>query len=129
MRRAAALISSLLLAATLAAGMGCRSGRTEELSNRWKLNECRANMNTLATDQALYMLTIGEWTGSVTQLDSIGKRREPLVCPACDREYRIDLYEGGYVIHCPMEEHGSIDTGIPSWDGQSVASADTVRTE
>ncbi len=110
-----------MITVLVAAGSGCESGRAEDLSARWKLNQCRANMNTLATDQALYMLTTGEWTGSVASLDSIGKRRRPLVCPACGCEYELDLYEGGYIIHCSVEEHGSVDTGIPSWGERPVA--------
>jgi hypothetical protein len=114
---AAALLATVMMLASA----GCSSGRAEELSDRWKLNECHANMNTLATDQALFMLKNGRWTGSVAQLDSIGKRRQPLLCPSCGSEYSIDLYDGGYVIHCPVPEHGSIDTGVPSWGRESVA--------
>jgi len=122
--RPAATVVALILVAAVVLGSGCESGQAEELSDRWKLNECRANMNTLATDQALYMLTTGEWTGSVAKLDSIGKRRQPLACPSCQREYTIDLHEGGYIIHCPVEEHGSVDTGVPSWGEQPVAATD-----
>lgn len=122
--RPAATVAALILAAAVSLGSGCESGQADELSDRWKLNECRANMNTLATDQALYMLTTGEWTGSVAKLDSIGKRRQPLVCPSCRREYTIDLYDGGYIIRCPVEEHGSVDTGVPSWGEQPVAATD-----
>jgi hypothetical protein len=113
MRSCVAAAAMMAVAALLVSG--CESGKAEELSDQWKLNECRANMNTLATDQALYMLTTGEWTGSVAKLDSIGKRRRPLVCPSCGREYTIDLHANGYVISCPLEEHGSVDTGVPSW--------------
>ncbi len=122
--RAAAAVTALILVATVSLGSGCESGQADGLSNRWKLNECRANMNTLATDQALYMLITGEWTGSMAKLDSIGKRRQALVCPSCRSGYAIDLYDGGYIIHCPVEEHGSVDTGVPSWGERPVAATD-----
>lgn len=120
MRTLIPLAAVLLGAIAISAGLGCSSGQAEELTERWKLSECRANMNTLATDQALYMLATGEWTESVAKLDSIGKRRQPLVCPACGEPYAIHLYDDGYVISCPLEEHGTIDTGVPSW-GASAA--------
>jgi hypothetical protein len=121
MRGSSSAFAALLVAAALLAAQGCGSGQAEEITEAWKLNECRANMNTLATDQALHMLTTGKWTGSVAKLDSIGQRRRPLVCPACGEPYAIHLYEGGYVISCPIEEHGSVDTGVPSWGEGTLA--------
>jgi hypothetical protein len=85
--------------------------------------ECRANMNTLATDQALYRLTNGEWADRVEDLDEIADRSEALTCPECGRPYELTATPEGYVISCPMGKHGRIETGIPSWQdnvGSSV---------
>lgn len=98
-----------LLLLPLALSLGCMN--TPEALR----NQCRANMNTLSSDMAMFRVTTGFWTGDIGTLDSASGRSAPLVCPECDGGYGITLQEKGYVLSCPGSSHGSIDTGTQSW--------------
>ena len=78
-------------------------------------NQCRANMNTLSSDMAMFRVTTGSWTDDTGSLDSSAGRSVPLVCPECGAPYAISLHEQGYVLSCPGANHGSIDTGRQDW--------------
>lgn len=94
-------------AALLAAGCGGE----EALAN-----QCRARMNTLSSDMAMYRVTRGYWPGSSAPLDSMAGRSETLCCPRCGEPYRISARPDGYTIGCPDGVHGTIDTGTPDWE-------------
>ncbi len=78
-------------------------------------NQCRANMNTLSSDMAMFRVTTGFWTDDIVSLDSSAGRSVPLVCPECGEPYGITIHEQGYVLSCPGSLHGSIDTGTQDW--------------
>lgn len=78
-------------------------------------NQCRANMNTLSSDMALFRVTTGYWAEGVARLDSMAGRRESLKCPVCETPYEVDLHADGYFLSCPGAGHGMIDTGTPDW--------------
>lgn len=78
-------------------------------------NQCRANMNTLSSDMAMFRVTTGSWTDDTGSLDSAAGRTVPLVCPECDEPYRVTIHDGGYILSCPGYRHGSIDTGTQDW--------------
>lgn len=98
-----------VLALTLAVIGGCMDGPSA------LRNQCRANMNALASDMAMFRVTTGFWTDSPSALDSMAGRREGLVCPVCRSGYTITLHSGGYHLECPGAGHGHIDTGTPDW--------------
>ena len=81
-------------------------------------NQCRARMNTLSSDAAMFRVTKGYWAGNTDSLDSLAGRDLPLICPACGLKYEITLHPDGYVLSCPDGLHGGIDTGIPDWAEQ-----------
>lgn len=115
MPRASAVI--LLCAVMLIAG--CDGFRNEA-----ETRQCRANLNTLSTEQALFRTTYGRWAASIDELDDIAGRTLPLVCPACGEGYEMDVDPAdGYVLECPCNEHGSIVTGTPSWAGERRTSS------
>lgn len=98
-----------LLSIALAFSMGCM-----ETPDAMR-NQCRANMNTLSSDMAMFRVTTGFWTDDAASLDSSAGRSVPLVCPECGLPYGISLHERGYVLSCPGNSHGSIDTGRQDW--------------
>ena len=80
------------------------------------IRQCRANMNSLCTDQASFANTNGRWATSPEELDESSGRLWPLECPVSHAGYTLTIDHTGdsYVISCP-EGHGSIDTGRRSW--------------
>lgn len=104
------LIAALLLAALLAVAPGCDGFRNEA-----ETRQCRANMNSLSTEQALYRTTYGRWASSIAELDRLSGRTVPLVCPSDGNGYVMEAGGDGYTVTCPCCEHGSIETGSPSW--------------
>lgn len=78
-------------------------------------NQCRANMNTLSSDMAMFRVTTGFWTSDMGSLDSSAGRNTPLVCPECGEPYVVTLHERGYTLSCPGPLHGSIETGTQDW--------------
>ncbi len=95
---------------------GCGENGSESLSDISKRRQCRANMNTLCTDQASYCDANGEWAPDIDQLNQFARRTRPLTCPESGEEYIIESSDCGYVVSCPAG-HGSIDTGSRSWTG------------
>lgn len=95
---------------------GCGGSDSESISDISKRRQCRANMNTLCTDQASYCDANGEWAPDMEQLNQFARRTRPLICPEIGEEYILELSDCGYVISCPAE-HGSIETGRRSWTG------------
>ena len=95
---------------------GCNGNDYESISEISKRRQCRANMNTLCTDQANYCDANGEWAQDLQHLDEYARRARPLTCPETGEEYILELSECGYKISCPAE-HGSIETGRRSWTG------------
>ncbi|MBD3278455.1 MAG: hypothetical protein GF388_09160 [Candidatus Aegiribacteria sp.] len=90
---------------------GEAAGKLMELS---KERQCRANLNTLCTDQANYRDATGEWATDISQLDEFARRTVPLCCPSCGEEYVLEEKDDGYILYCPAE-HGTIDTGRRCW--------------
>lgn len=87
------------------------------------MRQCRANMNALATEQALYRAAHGCWADSVALLDELAGRKVPLLCPSCSRGYEMSVDESGYAIECPSDDpHGAVVNGVPSWTGGSPVS-------
>ncbi len=105
---AKALVISLLICA-------CSGGENSRLREIARTRQCRANMNILCTDQAVYHMLHGSWSLSITELDAEADRPVPLVCPADDQEYIMVADSAGYTISCPSGVHGSVATGQPSW--------------
>ncbi|MBD3369914.1 hypothetical protein GF402_06075 [Candidatus Fermentibacteria bacterium] len=95
--------------------ISCGAGKGNRLREASMRRECRANMNALATDQALYRLNNGVWARRMEDLDELANRDEPLACPECGRTYELEITSEGYAISCPMDKHGRIETGIASW--------------
>jgi len=95
---------------------GCNGNDTESISEISKRRQCRANMNTLCTDQANYCDANGEWAHDGQLLDEYARRARPLTCPETGEEYILELSDCGYTISCPAG-HGSIETGRRSWTG------------
>jgi hypothetical protein len=108
MRRAS--IAALALTALLAIASGC-----DGLRNEAETRQCRANMNLLSTEQALSRTTYGRWASSIAELDRISGRTVPLACPVDGNGYVMEAGGDGYTVTCPCGEHGSIETGSPSW--------------
>ncbi len=100
----------------LIAFSACSGDGSESLDEISKRRQCRANLNTICTDQARYCDAQGEWASDLEQLDQYARRVRPLVCPQNGEEYILELSNSGYLIRCPAE-HGSIDTGRRSWTG------------
>lgn len=107
----AAVTVMILIALCSCAGNGSES--LDEISKR---RQCRANLNTICTDQANYCDAEGEWATDIQQLDEYARRVNPLVCPQNGEEYLLEQSDCGYLILCPAG-HGSIDTGRRSWTG------------
>lgn len=114
------LLAALLPLSLMLMFAGCSRESSAELLNISRERQCRAKMNTLATDQANYRDALGYWAGSNEELNRYARRPRSLTCPATAEEYTIELKEeGGYIISCP-ESHGSIDTGRRSWTGDDI---------
>lgn len=114
------LAATLLALSLILMFGGCSRESSAELLNFSRERQCRANMNTLATDQANYRDAMGFWADSNEDLDRYARRPRPLTCPSTREEYTIELKEeGGYTIRCPGN-HGSIDTGRRSWTGNDI---------
>lgn len=94
-------------AAFLAAGCG---------GEKALANQCRARMNTLSSDMAMFRVTSGYWPDSAFPLDSLAGRSETLCCPRCGEPYIVSARTDGYTISCPDGSHGEIDTGKPDWE-------------
>jgi hypothetical protein len=97
--------------AVLLLGAGCGDQLREAARER----QCRANLNTLSTDQAMFRNNHGRWATTVEDLDQLAGRTLPLMCPSCLEPYRLALAGDDYLLQCPSGEHGSIQTGTPSW--------------
>jgi hypothetical protein len=111
------LILRIILAVLLLTLLGsCNGNASETLGEISIRRQCRANMNTLCTDQANYCDANGEWASDIDKLDEHARRANPLRCPETDEEYLMELTECGYIISCPAG-HGSINTGRVSWTG------------
>jgi hypothetical protein len=93
----------------------CGNGEDSTLVEISETRQCRANMNTLATDQAMYHLMRDDWADSISQLDTESGRPVPLVCPECGEEYLLTREDDCYTISCPGGVHGSVVNGMPSW--------------
>jgi hypothetical protein len=93
----------------------CGNGEDSALVEISNTRQCRANMNTLATDQAMYHLMRGDWAASIEDLDREANRTVPLICPDCGEEYVLTCGDGCYTISCPGGVHGSVTNGHPSW--------------
>ncbi len=100
---------TFLSAAAVLLAVGC--GGEKAAANR-----CRAGMNTLSSDMAMFRVTRGYWAESAAALDSMAGRTETLRCPLCREPYRVSARRDGYTISCPAGVHGGIDTGIPDWE-------------
>lgn len=94
---------------------GC-DGENTSLLDVSRERQCRANMNTLATDQANYRDALGHWAATNRELDQYARRPRSLTCPVNEEQYIIEIKQDGYMIRCPGG-HGSIDTGTRSWTG------------
>lgn len=101
---------ALVLTLFLSCG-GEAAGKLMEIS---KKRQCRANLNTLCTDQANYRDATGEWATDISQLDEFARRAVPLTCPSCGEEYVLEEKDDGYILSCPAG-HGTIDTGRRCW--------------
>ena len=93
----------------------CGSGENSRLRDVARTRQCRANMNILCTDQAVYHMLHGNWCQSIAELDAEADRPVPLVCPLDDQEYVMAVDSTGYTIACPSGVHGSVNMGQPSW--------------
>ncbi|HOA05660.1 MAG TPA: hypothetical protein PLF04_09105 [Candidatus Fermentibacter daniensis] len=103
--------SSVILLCAVLLAAGC-----EGIRNEAETRQCRANLNTLSTEQALFRSTFGRWADDIHELDGFAKRTVPLVCPSCGEGYDMEVDPaGGYTLACPCGEHGSIVTGTTSW--------------
>lgn len=78
--------------------------------------ECRANMNALATDQAMHRTNYGRWAVSIEELDIMIGRQWTLTCPETEEGYILTPLDDGYILTCP-DGHGSVNTGKRSWTG------------
>ena len=105
------ILTACAVAALLASG--CDGFRNEV-----EQSQCRANLNTLSTDQALFRTTYGRWAPGMEELDAVAGRSRTLVCPTCEEEYVLVVDDGGYTLSCPDGTHGSIATGRASWAGE-----------
>lgn len=94
---------------------GC-GDRLREISRE---RQCRANLNILATDQAVFRSTHSRWASTVEELDQAAGRTLTLLCPSCMQPYRLALSGDDYLLECPAGKHGSIQTGTPSWAAQA----------
>lgn len=111
-RRRLIAIALLFVIAQLLAGCdGEEPANLLEISRR---RQCRANLNALATDQAMFRDTYGRWAAGQEELDQFVGRLRPLSCPVTGELYIYELKEDGYIISCPAG-HGSIDTGGRCW--------------
>jgi len=95
----------------------CDGEESESLSVISKRRSCRANLNTICTDQAQYRDAMGQWATSIDQLDQLSQRARPLTCPESGEEYLHEMNDSGYILTCPAG-HGSIETGVRSWTGE-----------
>ncbi len=93
----------------------CGNGEDSAFVEISQTRQCRANMNTLATDQAMYHLMNGDWATSIDQLDEEADRPAPLVCPECGEYYVMQLEGDCYTISCPGDLHGAVSNGMPTW--------------
>lgn len=80
--------------------------------------ECQANMNVLATDQAMHHTNYGRWAVSMEELNVMVGRLWMLTCPETGEEYILEPLDDGYSIMCPYG-HGSVNTGRRSWTGNN----------
>ncbi len=95
---------------------GCSGNGSESINEISKRRQCRANLNTLCTDQANYCDAYGEWASDIEQLNQYARRTRSLTCPESGEEYILQESDSGYMITCPAG-HGSIETGRRSWTG------------
>ena len=95
---------------------GCGGNGSESLQDISIRRQCRANLNTLCTDQASYCDAVGEWAPDIENLNQFARRTRPLTCPESGEGYILELSDYGYVVSCPAG-HGSIETGRRSWTG------------
>jgi len=106
------LISLSVILVAVSCGDGGEGGSIREIS---ETRQCRAHMNTLCTEMAVYRDQNGEWAARTEQLDSFSGRTRPITCPGSGLDYIITIDdEGGYLVECPSG-HGSISTGRRSW--------------
>lgn len=100
----------------LIAFSACNGSDSESINEISKRRQCRANMNTICTDQANFCDATGEWASDMEQLDEYARRPRSLTCPESGEGYILEQSDSGYVISCPAG-HGSINTGRRSWTG------------
>lgn len=110
------IIKAAVYALLLILLTGC-DGAPAKLLEVSKERQCRANLNTLCTDQANYRDATGEWATEISKLDEYARRPIPLICPSSGEEYVLEEKNDGYILSCPAG-HGSIDTGRRSWNEQ-----------
>lgn len=87
-----------------------------DVSESAKRSACRANMRTLASQQAIYFALNSSFANTLAILDMAG-----VTCPSDGSAYDMAGNTTEYHISCPTlpgaaaGQHGNIDNGIPSW--------------
>ena len=92
-----------------AALIGIAVPKYSDVSESAKMNACRANMRTLASQEVIYFAEHDCYTESLAELGMSG-----IVCSECSQSYRITVRGDDLTIECPCG-HGSIENGRASW--------------
>ena len=79
-----------------------------DVSESAKINACRANMRTIASQNTIYYAYNETYADNLDDLEMTG-----VTCPENGR-YRLTGDSSTFSITCP-NGHGSIEDGIPSW--------------
>lgn len=105
-------VSALLLCGSM--GLGALAiPKFNDVSESAKMNACRANMRTIASQEVIYYASNRRYTTSYDNLNLTG-----VVCPACEKPFVLEVYDNGdaFKVVCPnYPSHGLIDNGIASW--------------
>ena len=77
------------------------------------VNECRANMRTIAGQCTIFFAGNSRYPNSLEEIGMSG-----VCCPECNEEYELIGTRTEYYVGCPIPDcssHGFIENGIPSW--------------
>ena len=82
------------------------------------VDNCRSNMQTIASLQSMYFGSHGTYAGDVETLREFIEGDVDLSCPVCDEIYEIHADSEQYSVICPCAcepPHGSVVDGMMSW--------------
>lgn len=122
MRRGFTLIELMIVVVIIGVLSAIAIPKFQNVQDLARQSACRGNMRTLATAEAIYFPLNSTFTDDITNLDQIQGNASLIRCPAKTGAgtYQLTIPQfDQYIVICPVPDtgHGSIESGVSSWQG------------